>query len=264
MMTAKDLVSKALDIARNYKTLYVMGCFGAPLTGGNVARYCANHSYNRRAERTAMIRAAGNQSPPVYGFDCVGLIKGILWGWCGNPAKTYGGAGYTSNNVPDIDANQMIRVCNRVSADFRAIVPGAAVWMQDHIGIYVGDGLAVECSPKWETKVQITAVANIGTVPGYNSRTWTQWGLLPYVDYKEEVSKLTETEVRAIIRDELTKIEMERADLPASDWAKSFITAVCEAGVMSDVGGKNIDRPRANVTREEMATVAANILTLWR
>ena len=263
MMTAKDLVSKALDIARNYKTLYVMGCFGAPLTGSNVSRYCTNHSYNCNATRTAMIKAAADQSPPVYGFDCVCLIKGILWGWSGNPSKTYGGAVYTSNDVPDIDANQMIKICPRVSADFRAIVPGAVVWMKDHIGIYAGDGLAVECFPKWENKVQITAVANVKNVPGYNSRTWTQWGMLPYVDYKEEVSKLTEAEVRAIIRDELTKIEMERADLPASDWAKSFIDAVCKAGVMSDVGG-SIERPRANVTREEMATVAANILSLWR
>lgn len=32
-MTAKELVDKAVDIAKNYKTLYVMGCFGARLTG---------------------------------------------------------------------------------------------------------------------------------------------------------------------------------------------------------------------------------------
>lgn len=29
-MTAKVFVDKAVDIAKNYKTLYVMGCFGAP------------------------------------------------------------------------------------------------------------------------------------------------------------------------------------------------------------------------------------------
>ena len=91
-MKAQTLVDKAVDIAKNYKTLYVMGCFGAPLTGGNVSRYCTNHSYNKAPDRTAMIKAAANQSPPVYGFDCVNLIKGILWGWNGNASKTYGGA----------------------------------------------------------------------------------------------------------------------------------------------------------------------------
>ena len=91
-MTNKELVAKCIDIAKNYKTLYVMGCFGAPLTGGNVTRYCQNHEYNRAADRTRMIKAAANQSPPVFGFDCVCLIKGILWGWNGDASRTYGGA----------------------------------------------------------------------------------------------------------------------------------------------------------------------------
>ena len=93
-MKASVLIQKLWDIVRNFKTLYVMGCFGAPLTGGNVTRYCQNHEYNRRAERTRMIKAAANKKPPVYGFDCVNLIKGILWGWSGDASKTYGGAVY--------------------------------------------------------------------------------------------------------------------------------------------------------------------------
>ena len=48
-MKANVFVEKAVEIAKNFKTLYVMGCFGAPLTGSNVSRYCNNHSYNRAA-----------------------------------------------------------------------------------------------------------------------------------------------------------------------------------------------------------------------
>ena len=150
-MTAKAFVDKAVDIAKNYKTLYVMGCFGAPLTGSNVSRYCNNHSYNKNATRTAMIKAAANQSPPVFGFDCVCLIKGILWGWDGDASRTYGGAGYAINGVPDIGADTMITKCTGVSTTgWDDMVIGEAVWMSGHIGIYIGDGLAVECSPKWE------------------------------------------------------------------------------------------------------------------
>ena len=185
-MKANVFVEKAVEIAKNFKTLYVMGCFGAPLTGSNVSRYCNNHSYNRAADRTAMIKAAGNQNPPVYGFDCVCLIKGILWGWSGNASKTYGGANYASNGVPDIGADTMITRCLDVSTTGWAnMAVGEAVWMSGHIGIYIGDGLAVECSPKWENKVQITAVGNIGSKAGYNTRTWTKHGKLPYVDYSE-------------------------------------------------------------------------------
>ena len=56
------------------------------------------------------------------------------------------------------------------------IVPGVAVWMEGHIGVYIGDGLAVECSPRWDNCVQITAVGNIGKKSGYNTRMWTKWG----------------------------------------------------------------------------------------
>lgn len=255
MMNASEFATKALDAARNYRTLYVMGCFGAPLTGSNVTRYCTNHAYNKAAARAAMIKAAGDQDPPVFGFDCVGLIKGILWGWNGGVSKTYGGTSYAANGVPDIGADAMITVCSSVSADFSGIVPGAVVWLSGHIGIYIGDGLAVECSPKWENKVQVTAVANIGEKAGYNARKWTQWGKLPYINY-EEVIDLTEAQVRTIARDEWAKMEAERAALPASDWAKPFIQKAVDLGLMAKNEAGSIDRPQAAPTRQELAVVA--------
>ena len=55
--------------------------------------------------------------------------------------------------------------------------------MTGHCGIYIGDGLAVESSPKWADGVQITAVANVGLKARYNGRTWTKHGMLPWVIY---------------------------------------------------------------------------------
>lgn len=182
-MKASVLIQKLWDIVRNFKTLYVMGCFGAPLTGGNVTRYCQNHEYNRRAERTRMIKAAANKKPPVYGFDCVNLIKGVLWGWSGDASKTYGGAVYKANGVPDTGADGMIRLCKEVSTDFTKILPGEAVWLSGHIGVYVGGGVVIECSPAFKNCVQETACLNIGPVAGMNGRRWTKHGKIPYVTY---------------------------------------------------------------------------------
>ena len=183
VMKASEFVAKLKDVAQNYKTLYVMGCFGAPLTGGNVSRYCNNHAYNRQAARTKMIKAAANQNPPVFGFDCVCLIKGILWGWNGDASKTYGGASYAVNGVPDIGADTMITKCKGVSTNFSNVEVGEALWCSGHIGVYIGGGLAVECSPAFDNDVQITAVKNMGTKSGYNARTWTKHGKLPYIEY---------------------------------------------------------------------------------
>ena len=102
MMKSSELVAKVVDIAKHYKTLYVMGCFGAPLTDTNKSRYIKNHPYNMAAARTSMIMAA---TPDTFGFDCVNLIKAVLWGWTGDKTKSYGGAKYATNGVPDEGAD---------------------------------------------------------------------------------------------------------------------------------------------------------------
>lgn len=180
--TGKELATAALNVAEYYKTLYVMGCFGAPMSSKNKERYCRNHSYNRQTERTVKIKSATSNT---FGFDCVCLIKGLLWGWNGDKSKNYGGATYNSNGVPDIGADSMMNACKDISTDFSNIQPGEAIGMSGHIGIYVGNGLAVECTPAWADGVQITAVHNIGKKAGYNGRTWTRHGKLPYVEYEK-------------------------------------------------------------------------------
>lgn len=181
VMSASTFIKKLVDIAENYKTLYVMGCFGAPLNAANKERYCNNHSYNKQASRTAMIKAA---SADTFGFDCVCLIKGVLWGWSGDKSKSYGGASYAINGVPDIGADTMITKCSQVStSNWANMVPGEALWTTGHIGVYIGNGLAVECTPSFKNNVQITAVQNIGAKAGYPSRTWKKHGRLPYISY---------------------------------------------------------------------------------
>lgn len=186
MMNNKDFAEKMISIAKDFKTLYVMGCFGAPMTKPNKVRYIDHHSYNAQPERKEMINSA---SKDTFGFDCVCLIKGVLWGWWGNPEHAYGGAKYCSNSVPDITADNMFTKCNDVSTDFSNIEIGEAVWVKGHIGVYVGNGLAVECTPLWNNGVQLTAVGNIGTKEGFNTRHWTRHGKLPYITYVSEPSE---------------------------------------------------------------------------
>ena len=178
-MKALEFIERAKDAAR-HKTLYVYACFGAPLTDKAKARYINASAFNQRSDRRAKINAA---SSDTFGFDCVCLIKAILWGWNGNLNHIYGGAVYASNGVPDVSADQMMNYCTGVSRDFSNIVPGEVVHMPGHIGIYIGDGYAVECTPIWNDGVQITAVGNIGSKPGYATRTWTDHGKLNFIDY---------------------------------------------------------------------------------
>ena len=179
-MKSSEFVNIAKDIANNYKTIYILGAFGAPMNDNNKKRYTNNYSYNEQQSRKSKIL---NASSDTFGFDCVCLIKGILWGWNGNKNMTYGGATYCSNGVPDVNADQMMNYCTNISSDFSNIKIGEVVHMSGHIGIYIGDGLVVECTPIWKDGVQITAVGNISKKNGYNTRYWEKHGMLNFIDY---------------------------------------------------------------------------------
>lgn len=179
-MKKKELVALARKIATEYKTVYVMGGVGGCLHDKGKARAMKN-KYNAAEDRASIINAA---DADTFGFDCVGLIKGILWGWCGdtNPAYNYGGASFGSGGVPDVGADKMITLCSDVSTDFSTIDIGEMVWMSGHCGIYVGDGLVVESTPKWSDGVQLSAVEELRGDYA-KTRKWTKHGRLPWVDY---------------------------------------------------------------------------------
>jgi dihydroneopterin aldolase len=195
-----EFVQKLNDIATNYKTLYVLGVFGWPMNSSMKTRAMNEQSYNRSATRKSKINAA---TASTFGFDCVNLLKAVLWGWDGNKNRAYGGATYESNGVPDIDANVFFTKCKNASDDFSKIEVGEAVWMKGHIGVYVGDGLAVECTPRWKDGVQITAVHNIGKKAGYNGRNWTKHGKIPYIEYVPETKPVEAKKTVAEIAQEV-------------------------------------------------------------
>lgn len=188
VMTASDFHEK-LKLALDSKTLYVMGCFGAPMTPKNKERYSNNYAYNKQASRTKKIKAA---TPDTFGFDCVNLVKGVLYGWNADISKVYGGAVYKSNDVPDIGTDSIIKQCRDVSTDFSKLQNGELLWKKGHVGVVydAANGLAIECTPSWKDGVQITAIAgadwHTGEALKYHSRQWTSHGKLPWIDYTEE------------------------------------------------------------------------------
>lgn len=174
-------VTKFLNMLRTIlkqRTVYFYGGYGQQMTQANIDRGCSLYAYNER--RRSMYQALIGKG--YWGFDCVNLVKGILWGWTGDTTKARGGAVYASNGVPDIGANSFFKLCKQ-SKDWSKIVPGDAVWVDGHFGVYMGDGLAIESTPNWKNGVQLTAVGNIGAKAGYPTRTWTAFGKIPFISY---------------------------------------------------------------------------------
>lgn len=179
-MTQDDFIN-GLYAALSCRTLYVKGGFGLTLTASGKKRAIASYDYNKK--RADKINAMPSDS---FGFDCCGLIKGVIGGFTGNKNKTYGSAVYNKDNtlgtdrIPDYDETRLFNSCNNITkckkVDMPNIPVGAMLWMTGHCGVYVGEGWVIESTPLWADGVQKTRYVN---------RNWMKWGLLPYVEYEE-------------------------------------------------------------------------------
>ena len=120
-----------------------------------------------------------------WNFDCVILIKAILWGWNGDKNASHGGAKYASNGVYDDNADQIVNRCSNVSTDFTRLAPGELLWMPGHVGVYIGNGQVIECTAAWEAKVLYSRIDGAGrrTRNGRQVGSWKKHGKLNYIDY---------------------------------------------------------------------------------
>lgn len=184
MMKSKDFI-KMLQKALNSNTVYALGMWGQVINDSIITSKTRQYPSFYTSARVAQLNSLKGKN--YFGFDCVCLVKSVLWGWEGSTTKSNGGAKYGSNGIPDVNADTMITKCKNVSTDFSKIVPGALVWVKGHVGVYIGDGQCIECTANWTNKVLQSTLKNIGA-KGQFERSWTKWGLLPYVDYSDQTT----------------------------------------------------------------------------
>lgn len=217
-MKSTDFCDQALNIAESYNSVYMWGSFGQPVTREFIQAKAAQYPTWYTKKRVSKLLSVSDCG--FWAFDCVGLIKAILWGWCGDTHKSRGGAIYPTSQAvkagacPDTSADGMIKLCRDVSTKFDHIQPGEAVWMKGHIGIYVGGGKVVEATSKWKGKVLVSHLTNIGAAGTYNRR-WTKHGKLPWVSY--EVEKPVEPVEKPVEEVEEVKYFETLDDIPAGE-----------------------------------------------
>lgn len=172
-MTNNEFIDKAKNIY-NLNTAYASGTFGQKYTEAFIKQKKAQYPKWYTEKRLSDLKARSSKT--LYLFDCVGLIKGIIWGY---PAKGV----YQSGGLSDVsDQGLWDKYCINKSKDFNIIKAGAIVHIKGHVGIYIGDGKVIECTTKWGSKVIITALGNIGSIKGLNRRSWDEYGYLSILD----------------------------------------------------------------------------------
>ena len=170
-MTNTEFVNKLLEV-RKYQTKYAKGTFGQRATDSFINQKAKQYPKWYTDSRVASLKALSDDTRL---FDCVGLIKGVMWG--------FPNIIYTSNGVKDYSDQSIWEVSTDKSYDFSHVEVGELLWLQGHVGVYIGEGKAIECTTAGTGNVQITAVSNIGQIAGLRSRKWTTHSKLPFIVY---------------------------------------------------------------------------------
>ena len=138
-----------------------------------------------------------------YSTDCVCLVKSTIWGKATLP-KNKGEYIYNKGKygLNDVSCEGLIALCNNQSTDFSKIIAGECLWMQGHIGTFVG-----EWTGKWNGKtytwntIEATSCWGVDGILAtytdtkgnrYNHKggtmagTWKKHGKLPFIEYPSE------------------------------------------------------------------------------
>ena len=107
--------------------------------------------------------------------DCVGLIKSYGWFDPNTMSINYG-----TNGMPDYNADSMYATAEANETDYGDMddmpeIIGLALWKPGHIGVYIGNGYAIEAMGTYYGVVKTEVVG----------RGWSGWCKIPYIEYYE-------------------------------------------------------------------------------
>lgn len=181
---------------------YMWGEFGREITVSRIEAAAKQYPSHYSAQRVAHLKTLVGKG--YIGSDCVGMIKSYYWGGVGNVK-------YVA--ATDKSAGMMLNAA-KVKGDIGSIPerPGVCVWMEGHIGVYVGNGEVVECT--------LGTFGDGFVQTKLSARKWLKWLECPYISY-EAVSEPVEP-------------PKEPEPTPVPDWKQQGLTALTEAGVITD------------------------------
>ena len=152
---------------------YVYGGYGQICTEQYLDQQASLFPGNNEAG--GEMRAVGEKWMGKRVVDCIGLIKSYAWYNADSGEIVAGSNGFTDCGANSIWSNVTASgpISNMPDA------PGLAVWMDGHIGVYVGNGEVIEA--------QGTAYGVVKTQ--LKNRGWTKWLKIPNIKYVEVKSK---------------------------------------------------------------------------
>lgn len=165
-----------MEKTANGLVAYAIAQLGRPYWYGTFGQG-ANESLHQQKKNQYPNQYAWEYLPEEAGLkvhDCVGLVKGYLWGESTEDTNP------VYNAQQDKSANGMYAACP-VKGDISTMpeIPGVLVFKNHHMGVYVGNGEVVEARSRryGVVKTKLT------------DRAWKNWGYCPYISYEQPAGK---------------------------------------------------------------------------
>lgn len=151
---------------------YWYGTFGQAGTQSLYDYKKKQYPLHYTADRALKYKKQIAQNVKVH--DCIGLIKGYLWCDDVNDMSPV----YVVSQ--DKGANGMYDICKeRGPISTLPELPGVLVFMDGHVGVYIGGGYVVEARGFYFGVVKTKL----------KDRPWKNWGKCPYIQYGEPAKK---------------------------------------------------------------------------
>lgn len=172
MKTNKGLVK---FVKKQLYRPYWYGCFGqissVALYNAKKKQYPKQYQWECKDNQSGVLPFK-QLGVPV--FDCIGLIKSYIW------RNSIGKINY--NPAQDVSANEMLNRCVTKGLIAKMPeIPGILVFMDGHVGVYIGDGYVIEA------RGHVFGVVKTAL----KDRPWKNWGYCPYIIYLPEKKKKT-------------------------------------------------------------------------
>lgn len=149
---------------------YAKAQLGRPYWYGSFGQAGSKAFYDQKKRQYPTQYTWNYDGTVVKVHDCVGLIKGYLW--CDGPEDITP----VYNAAQDLSANGMRNACKtRGEMATMPDIPGVLVFMNHHVGVYIGGGEVIEARSHRYGTIK-TKLAD---------RPWTSWGYCPYITYEE-------------------------------------------------------------------------------
>ncbi len=156
---------------------YAKAQLGLPYWYGTFGQEATADLYEYKQKQYPRYYKSWDDFPTQYGkrvHDCVGLIKGYLWSDTPTSKPKY-------FSKQDVSANGMHSKClEKGPIDKMPNIPGVLVFMQGHVGIYIGGNEVIGGGKVIEARGHEYGVV----MTNLSERPWQDWGKCPWIEYQ--------------------------------------------------------------------------------